>query len=109
MNLDQLQDILKDATLDVLSDDNFTHDFKSFVVQSSVIMQLCQVYEEGTGKEITDQNIETVKSFIKETSKVMRMKGVELNINNKMLNKLIDLYMKMKKQVDENNEHEQCH
>lgn len=89
MNLDNL---LKETIIEINKDNKFTKDFKNFSEEAAVIIKLCKIYEEGTGRKITKENIDNdmgILSFIKNISPLLQGIGIELTMSEKMMKSLI--------------------
>lgn len=99
MNKNILDNIFHDLLNEIHQDENFTDDFKKFSKEAMIINKLCNTFEEGTGRQITNENIfsETgVFHFIKDFIPLIGKIGLIITVDDKTLEKLIKLYLLIK-------------
>jgi len=83
---------LKDVFTEICEQENFSDEFKRFSRDAIVILKLCEMYKEGTGKKITKENIEDDKGvikFIMATIPLLNKLGTGIYLSENMIKKIV--------------------
>ncbi len=76
---EEFLEAFKGAVSSIQRNERFTDGFKSFSIASFLIIDLCNIFEEGTERKITKENIYEDKgifNFIKAIIPLLKMKDI---------------------------------
>jgi len=94
----KIETYILDTLAEIQRDESFAEEFKIFAQNSFPVMSLCNIYEQGTGKKINKENVNTVISFIKKCIPLVKEAGkaIECFDDEMLSNLIINLYIPTK-------------
>lgn len=101
--------VLENNIQEIMSSSHFTNDFKNFSLQAYLVFKLCNIYEKGTGKEITIESLKEknnifdfIHDLIPHLIPLMKKIGpnITFTLKKNIIHQLVDVYIHNKKDIN---------